>query len=195
MKQLLILIFFLFVHLLAGCYKQHPMPSRRTIGYFEADLNGRNWNTTYKNAYQTVESDINSYSTSMPCTKDYLEVFTELYSSQGYLRHKLHLMKIPQKAGMNKIIASRVFQCDEKDPVYADLSMIMQDGDVLGDVYGPAEGFDNYLNIEMYNSKTGEIKGTFQMTMVKTRDGGEPVLPDTLRFTNGRFHTRFVQDY
>ncbi|KQS32657.1 hypothetical protein [Dyadobacter sp. Leaf189] len=170
------------------------MPSRGTIGYFEADLNGKNWNKTYENAYQTVSSGMIPYSSSMPCTQDHLEVLTELYSPEGHLRQQLNLMKIPKKAGMNKIIARSALHCDEKDPVYADLLVVMQDGDVVGDSYGPAEGFDNYLNIEMYNSKTGEIKGTFQITMIKTRDGGEPVLPDTLRFTNGRFHTRFVQD-
>ena len=177
-----------------GCNKISILPERHSIGYFKADMNGLEWNNTYKNAYQTVESEIIPPSSAFPCSHDRLEVFTELYSTEGYLRQKLHLMKIPESPGTSKIISNTDFRCDEKDPVYAILYIVMQDGDVLGDVYGPAEGFDNYLNIEMYNSATGEIKGTFQMTMVKTRNGGEPVLPDTLQFTNGRFHTRFVQD-
>jgi hypothetical protein len=178
-----------------SCNKIRILPERHSIGYFQADMNGREWNKTYKNAYQTIESAIISPSSAFPCNQDCLEVFTELYSTEGYLRQKLHLRKIPEIPGKSKIVSNTDFRCDEKDPVYAVLYMVMQDGDVLGDIYSPADGFDNYLNIEMYNSKTGEIKGTFQMTMVKTRDGGETVLPDTLRFTNGRFHTRFVQDY
>ncbi|CAG5071820.1 hypothetical protein DYBT9623_03804 [Dyadobacter sp. CECT 9623] len=190
-----LLLLLLSQYSLVGCYKISPLPIGPSIGYFKIDLNGKDWNKTYNNAYQTVESALIPYSGAYPCIEDHLDVFTELFSPEGYLRQSLYLTKIPKTVGTSKIIAAPAFHCDETDPVYSELYTITQDGDVVGDVYQPLEGADNYLHVEIYNSKTGEIKGTFQMTMVKTRDGGTPALPDTLRFTNGRFHTRFIRDY
>ncbi|MCE7062653.1 hypothetical protein [Dyadobacter sp. CY343] len=185
------LIGFLLIFIIAGCYKTSPLPERHSIGYFEAILNGKVWSRTYLNAYQTVESALVPFSASLPCTDDHLEIFSELYSPEGYLRQKFHLMKIPQKAGKYDIIPSTPYHCDEQDPVYAELYTITQDGDVVGDVYTTLKGSDSYLEIEKYNQVTGETKGTFKLTMVVEKRGGEPALPDTLYFTDGKFHTKF----
>jgi hypothetical protein len=50
---------------------------------------------------------------------------------------------------------------------------------------------NNYLQIDEYNKDTKEIKGRFQVTFVlkylpKSRSSD----PDTIRFTNGVFHTK-----
>ncbi|MDO6389558.1 hypothetical protein Q4E40_05435 [Pontibacter sp. BT731] len=72
-------------------------------------------------------------------------------------------------------------------------STLVDDGDVLGDifkVYGKA--VDNYVTITSFNEKTREVKGEFQVTLVfdQLDNRNDPTAPDTIRFTNERFHTK-----
>ncbi|MGG7666324.1 hypothetical protein [Dyadobacter sp. BHUBP1] len=58
----------------------------------------------------------------------------------------------------------------------------------------PSTSEDNYIQINSYNAKTQEIKGSFQLTLANARiSRSSDVLPDTLRLRNGRFHTRIIE--
>jgi len=53
---------------------------------------------------------------------------------------------------------------------------------------------DNFLEITDYDSISGEIEGIFQLTFVRDPEyldyNPDPSAPDTIRFTDGWFHTR-----
>ncbi len=53
-------------------------------------------------------------------------------------------------------------------------------------------GQDNFIQIERYNKATGEIEGKFQVTLVTANRWLGSGLPDTLRFTEGRFLTKVI---
>ncbi len=49
------------------------------------------------------------------------------------------------------------------------------------------DGITNYINVTSYNEATGEVKGEFEISYLQTRAQS---VPDTVRFTEGLFHTR-----
>jgi len=69
---------------------------------------------------------------------------------------------------------------------------IPEDGDVLGDVFKLDKTKDN--TIEITEISGNEIKGKFNATLI--RDTSRPKYLesyDTLRFTDGVFHTRIIK--
>jgi hypothetical protein len=171
--------------------KNFPL-NNPSLGTLTAKMNGGDWHKTYKNAYQVIQCTDVKPSTALPCNEDHLDLLSELYSSEGYLRQQLYFIKIPKSVGKHRIIASIPSHCNELDPAYGEFYTIIQDGCAVGDIYNTLKGEDNFVQIEQFDKKTGEIKGTFQLTLVIEKRGVEPMLPDTLRFTNGRFHTRIL---
>jgi hypothetical protein len=189
---LLILITLYF----SGCdFGRYFPPTNPSLGTLTAKMNGNNWNKTYKNAYQVIQCALVSQSTVFPCKNREMDIISELYSQEGYLRQQLCFIKIPRYIGRHKIVPAVSQHCNELDPVYGELFTLNQDGDVLGDVYNTLESADNFIQIDQFNEKTGEINGIFQLTLVIERRGDESRLPDTLRFTEGKFHTKILDLY
>ena len=67
-------------------------------------------------------------------------------------------------------------------------------GDVLGDYFTLFESEENFIDIISIEGK--EVTATFQLTLLPdtTRRRVRIDIPDTLRFTNGFFHTRLNPD-
>lgn len=65
--------------------------------------------------------------------------------------------------------------------------------DQPGDSFRILPKSDSYLQINSLNMATGEISGEFKFTMVVYGIKDDSSLPDTLRFTNGRFHTKILE--
>lgn len=127
-------------------------------------------------------------------TSCYPEMFSlgSLYAINGNInRMSFSINNVPLAEGRYAI--DRVEYADNEcgfDQIPAYFSTTIADGDVVGDKYLPVEGEDNYIVITSFNEATGEIAGTFQMTMAIEMEGQNQKysgLADTLRLTQGVF--------
>lgn len=176
----------------ANCDKARVMP-RRSWGYFEARMNKNEWQNSFENAYQrtnifwgTIMQD-----DSTSCESKVTYLVSSIYTTEGYLRYEFYLTKVPLEKGRYKV--GNVFPRNcTGPPIDAVLYTLTSDGDVGEDTYRVLESHDNYLEVSEYLPSTQEIKGKFQITMVLDDIAFGHHLPDTLRFTEGKFHTKFV---
>ena len=107
-----------------------------------------------------------------------------VYNSNLYLRESLSFFNIPH-ASQSNIIDTLTIYADTA-LAGASFGTFIDDGDVVSVHYKVIEqvGFANQLTVTSYNKETGEISGNFQVTL--TNENGPP---DTVRFTDGHFHT------
>jgi hypothetical protein len=178
----------LFICMAMSCCVDAPIPGVSTLGFLTAKMNGKEWNKTYKNAYQVTMAIVGTTGSAIPCDS-YHVLVSELYNNAGHLRQKLNLIKIPLKKGRYQILPFQNGICKDSDPVYGMFYSLISDGDVLGDDYSVLDSENNFVEIEEFNQKTNEIKGSFQLTFVLTGQARNNLLPDTLKFTGGQFHT------
>nr|WP_295929694.1 hypothetical protein [uncultured Dyadobacter sp.] len=83
--------------------------------------------------------------------------------------------------------------CQSSSELHVALYELLSDGDVGGDCYYTVDSENNYIQIDSYNEKTKEIKGSFQLTLAARKPRSSDALPDTLRFRNGRFYTKIIR--
>lgn len=79
------------------------------------------------------------------------------------------------------------------DTVLTGATYLTLNGDVIYNSYDVFPGdIDNFINVTSYNETTREVEGAFEVMFVKIQrpPGNIPSSPDTLRFTNGIFHTK-----
>jgi hypothetical protein len=178
---------------LLSCGKEDVGPKGPSWGTFDVLINGAKWNRTYHNGYQRVLGSEGGYSTAKPCQNTFYEVGSAIYNKDAFIREGLDFIKVPLIPGRYKVIKFS-FECNENDPVYADFGTYSDDGDVVQDLYEVLESEENYITIESFESKNREVKGKFQVTfIIHQRSVNDPSnLPDTLRFTNGVFHTKIL---
>lgn len=172
--------------------KYDVSPKNPSWGYLTAKMNGEEWNQTYRKGYQVVQGIIAAPGSVAPCKDEFYYLNTELYTDQGFIRQSLTLMKVPIAKGKYKVQPSVLGYCSDNDSVYGIFYTMIDDGCVSGDVYKILDSADNFLQIDDYNAKSKEIKGAFQLTFVLEREGADHTLPDTLRFTSGKFHTKIM---
>lgn len=112
----------------------------------------------------------------------------DLYNNKDFLRNNLTIH------GLNRGII-KLFSINSDSvpqPISSLFATIIEDGDVLGDVFNLDKAKDNFVEITELNGD--EIKGKFNITFV--RDKSNPLYletSDTLRFTDGVFHTRIIK--
>ena len=116
----------------------------------------------------------------------------DVFKNQEFHREALTIFKIPYDIQKNTIDTIR-FEIDTA-LTGASYATLVDDGDVLGDGFKVYEGeTENYITVTSYNEETGEVGGEFEVTFVFSEPGGnrsDPSAPDTIRFTNGQFHTK-----
>lgn len=131
--------------------------------------------------------------------EELLSVSIEVFNEVGFLRQSLGFYKFPPQTGLYPLRNTSTMK--EDSLVGAVYSTLLFDGDVLGGIWYLLETEDNQLEIEEVNLETGDVRGTFQVTMVLDStirnlylEELESPLPyeDTIRFTNGRFFTKIV---
>jgi hypothetical protein len=170
-----------------------PLPRLPNWGYLTADMNGAEWSKTYKNTYQ-VTHGIVSYADEPQGV--FYAVISILHTPEGYDRQHLLFQNIPfsPHTGRHKLVSCNPYAgCESSDKPKVALFELLSDGDVGGDCFYTADSEDNYIQIDSYNENTKEIKGSFHLTLVARKPRSSNVLPDTLRFRNGRFHTRIIR--
>lgn len=171
-----------------------PLPRLPNWGYLTADMNGMDWSKTYKNAYQ-VSHGVVSYLDEPQGV--FYGISSTLYTAEGYDRQQLVFQSIPffPQTGRHKLVSCNPYAgCESNDKPKVALFESLSDGDVAGDSFYTVDSEDNYIQIDSYNAKTQEIKGSFQLTLANAQiPRSSNALPDILRFQNGRFHTRIIR--
>ncbi len=177
-----------------ACVYEHLAPDVPTWGSASALVNKEKWGSRYPGFFQTIRAIKGTYGTAIPCQNEYYYIRADIFNNSAFLRESIHFIKVPFTKGKHKIIDFD-FQCVDNEPVaYGSFWTSSSDGDVSQDNYDVLETADNYIVIDFYNTNTMEVKGSFQVTLVINRRSlNDPsTLPDTLRFTNGLFHTKIL---
>lgn len=187
MKYLSLCIFSISILLLTAC-DDFTLPRQPSWGYLTANVNGKDWSKTYKNAYQIIQGWNDNNSIAESCS-----LISILNSPNGAGRQELSFQNIPCKKGRYTIIKNSPDNNQYSGFVYGAFYTLVSDGDVSGDTYRVLDTEEAYLQIDEIITKTKEIKGTFQVTFVINQPRRHVALPDTLRFLNGRFHTKIIE--
>jgi hypothetical protein len=112
----------------------------------------------------------------------------DIYNDKDFLRNNLTIHGIE----LGKIKIFPINSDSVPQPVSSLFATILEDGDVLGDVFTLDKTKDN--TVEITEISGNEIKGKFTATLI--RDTSRPKYlesSDTLRFTDGTFHTRIIK--
>lgn len=109
----------------------------------------------------------------------------------GARRQELIFQNIPfalHTTGRHKLMSCNPYAgCGSSGKPRVALFELLSDGDVAGDFCYTVDSEDNCIQIDSYNAKTQEIKGSFQLTLANVRKPRSAnALPDTLRLRNGR---------
>ncbi len=180
--------------MLPACRKnEEPSPYWGTAS---AWFNGENWNELRGWKLQ-VSGATGAPADLPPCQPGILHIVMEKSTSEGIRREVLSITKIPPAVGTYPV---HIFKnCQENKLVGSGYSLVGADGDVLLDSYRVLETEDNWVEVTDYNANTGEIRGNFQIAFVHggaydvvKREKVVTSFPDTVRFTNGQFHTRVI---
>ena len=160
-------------------------------GYFEADMSGTEWSKLYDNAYQSVYAGISENTDSL-CSLKSAYMFSNSFDSNGFKQQVLYFDQIPLRKGRFLLTSEENKYCIDNGHIRALLHSQLYD-DQSGDSFRILPKSDSYLQINSLNMATGEISGEFKFTMVVYGIKDDSSLPDTLRFTNGRFHTKILE--
>jgi len=118
---------------------------------------------------------------------DGFNISVGVYNENAIKIEFLSIVKIPLQQGYN-IVDTLLFP---EDTVIRSTSASygLSHGDAQLAFYYVLEedGFVNYINVTSYNETTREVKGEFEIAYLETRAES---IPDTVRFTNGKFYTR-----
>ena len=171
-----------------------PLPRLPNWGYLTAEMNGADWSKTYSNAYQVTHGVVSNLDEPQGVSYDLISI---LYNESSARRQEFIFQNIPFSpyTGRHKLVTCPPnTECETSDKPQVALFELLSDGDVAGDSFYTVDSEDNYIQIDSYNPKTKEIKGSFQLTLANARiPRSSNALPDTLRFRNGRFHTKIIR--
>ena len=191
MKAFKRLAFIALIIVTAACDLYTPFEGAGiSWGYFTADMNGSAWNKLYKNAFQSVYAHISENTDSL-CPGKTGSMVSNSHDSNGVRQQELIFLHLPLTTGKYKLTSDEVKYCGDNRVHVTLYSQI--ENDVSGDIFKILPGSDSYLQINSINLSTGEIFGEFNFTMVVFGPKDRSTLPDTLRFTNGRFHTKILK--
>jgi hypothetical protein len=121
-------------------------------------------------------------------------IIVEVLDKVGGAEESLSFSFLPSKPGTYEIFKRKRNSNDTLNP-HVSYYTLIGNGHALSNTYHLDEGADNYLTIDEIDFQTnGEVKGSFQLTFIVEKPKSEyrPNDPDTVVFTEGKFHTRFV---
>lgn len=121
-------------------------------------------------------------------TRTLLSIPANVHNEDGFWREGLSFGNIDLLVGKHIILGSIT------DTLYARYTTLMADGDVVEDRFIVCEDVENFIDIQNLDMDKMEMTGIFQVTFV--RDINDPVtnpsLPDTIRFTEGKFYLKII---
>ena len=185
----------LFFAVLSSCEYKDIGPGVSTWGTLNVMVNDKKWGERYQGYFQTTKAIKERPEWVLPCKDQYYLIKSDIYNGSAFLRESLSFEKVPFIIGKLKIVNFVDGVCNDKDlTCYGFFNTSSDDGDVGQDNYRVLETEDNYLFFDSIDPQSLEVTGRFQVTLViKLRSVNDPSkLPDTLRFTNGVFHTKVL---
>lgn len=116
-------------------------------------------------------------------------------SQQGIERESMAIYRVKTDLSRQPIYLTN--SQIENDSVGIFYTTLIDDGDVLGDIYGIDTTYnDNYLQLTSIDSKKCKITGVFNFRLILIRDDNDgPTPPDFLEFTNGQFTSRIKREW
>jgi len=167
---------FSFVSILFSCKKDigsdKPMLPPDYWGESTASQNGLPWR-----ADPVCWVDLIDHTT--------LVIELDSFVNNSFLKESLTFQEVPAAVGNYE-----VFKWTSPDDGKVDIVLSYWEHDVPLGVYHALEGSNNNrLSIESFDTISKEIKGAFDLTLIVVHRP-YPTAPDTIRFTNGKFHGR-----
>ncbi len=118
-----------------------------------------------------------------------------VYNNQGFRRECFDIRHFRSVFHKQQIVT--VDRLNEFGLISTDYNTVLDDGDVLGDIYKlDKTASNNFIQITNYSSSKAEVEGVFNVTMILSRasnDGGTP--PEKLEFTNGKFRVKVKREW
>lgn len=176
-------ILFILIFGLMACSKDdNPVPNIYT-GIATASKNGEKWVSL---AYFDVVNSSNPQS---------FILRTDIYNNVGFWRETFAIVRIQPNFDVQEITSTD----NQNDPNLLSIyySTLLDDGDILGDIYDlDTTATNNFIQIISYNSSRAEIKGTFNVSLILTRDSNDAgTPPQHLIFTNGEFTVKVHREW
>ena len=129
----------------------------------------------------------------LSCITNLGAVDIQSFTKDKFLRENIALFGLPLQTG--KV----VFTGKEDDECHyvpdAIIFLAAEEGDALVGTYAPLHSVENSVTITSYNSSSGDVSGTFDITFIK-RDLSPYYYSnytDTVRFSGGQFKTRWIK--
>ena len=175
----------LFVFIISICFISCRKEEPRMLGHpywgeASALRNGKEWLPKVRGVRSNLDSSLIGININW------------FQAETNFQREYLGFINVP-KSEVFDTIKLKSFVPSSTELSFVSYGTLIDDGDVSGDDYDLLESEDNWLIVTEWNESTTEIKGNFQASFLfkgdehKTPDAG-----DTVRFTNGFFHTRIV---
>jgi len=179
----LIFILTLIVVCLSSCNDEDENPFRFT-GSATSQKNAQLWNSNVR-VTKNLPFDIG------------LDIAFTVLNSEGLQREHLSIVRVKTSLDAQKIYLTLLDNQVKNDSVAVLYTTLIDDGDVVGDVYGIDTTYnDNYVQLTKIDSKKCEITGIFNFRLRLIRDDNNgPTPPDFLEFTNGKFMSRVEKEW
>ena len=180
--------------LLIGCKKQPVQASLDYIYYGTVSgvvFNGKPW---------PAQSDwiISSPGLIGPASAQckgglgYISIYSK--TKENYDREDLGISGLPLRTGKIILTDTTLFNRCPSEPG-ALLYLSASEGDVLIGKYNLLLSVENSVTITYYNTSTGDVEGTFDISLVKDflSPGYYTNYTDTVRFSGGTFKTKWLK--
>ena len=144
-------------------------------GEANATLNGMTWQAE-------------TYSSSAPAYPDHIGINLNVYNDNRFLRQTLSFHKVEIRKGVYDL--GRVINPHDYSYIGTAFSTILDDGDVLGDIYIlDTLSMGNYFEVLNYSESKKEIEVKFSATFLLDRKANANA-SDSLKFEDGYIKTR-----
>ncbi len=189
MKKIILCLFlFLFVQ----CHKEEVVPLYYKYIYGEVSgikLNGIAWPDHLD--WKTRVSGQKTIPTSN-CNVSLGLIRIETLTNENYLREQFGIGQIPLKVGKYLLTDNDIRKdCD----TLPGAGLTLSEGDAgVGD-YLRLQSVESSITVTSYDSISGDVRGTFDVTFIKMNKASEfyKNYTDTVRFNGGQFHTRWIK--
>jgi hypothetical protein len=182
MRNLILILTLMGVYM-TSCKEDDENPFGFT-GNATGQKNGQGWNSNVrvtKNLPYEIGLDI---------------TFTVL-NGEGFQREHLSIVRVKTSTEVQRIYLTLLDNQIKNDSVAVLYTTLIDDGDVVGDVYGIDTTFnDNYVQLTRIDSKKCEIAGVFNLRLKLIKDDNEgPTPPDFLEFSDGEFISKVEKEW
>ncbi len=115
-----------------------------------------------------------------------LEIIIDSVYTSGFRKESLSFSKVPFQPGKSPLV-NTFPQTD--DGLAGAHYFILEDDIILGNYTVLESDSSSFITLTSYDSTSKELKGIFDITFIVDHRPNASY-PDTIRFRNGRFHTR-----